>query len=190
MKRVRQEYNGKRTSPITFRVPADLVRDMREEAEDSRVSLNTLTNQLLDRYVRRGRHSNKLGLIPMTRPFLKEALRNLTEEEIKQMARNGSKEALKELVLLSKGNFSIGSFISVFNEWLKVSWMAHRYEYNKNGHHYVIHHELGKKWSLYIAELLTAIFNELTNIEPIVDVRDDSVSLSVNRSPLHPIHLQ
>ena len=173
------EKNRGKTYPITFRLSDELIEDLKKEAESKGISVGNLVNQVLDRYTAWERHSNKLGLIPMTRPFLKEALRNLTEEEIKQMARNGSKEALKELVLLSKGNFSIGSFISVFNEWLKVSWMAHRYEYDGKSHNYVIHHELGKKWSLYIAELLTAIFNELTNIEPKVDVRDDSVSLSV-----------
>jgi len=172
--------NDKRTCPITFRLPEGLVNELRKEAQDKKVSLNTLTNQLLHRYITWEKHSGKIGLIPITRPFLSELVKDLSSEEIKQLACNGSKDTLKELVLLSNGAFTLDALISVFNEWLKASWMTYRYEYDNMVHHYVIHHGLGTKWSLYLAELLTAICMETMKTKPEIEIRNDSITFAVS----------
>jgi len=175
-----EEDDKKKTYPITFRIPEKLLEDLRREAEGAEVSLNTLVKQVFDRYMAWERHSSKIGLIPMTRPFLKEVVQYLPEQKIRQIARNASKDALKELVLIARGNFSFQSFISVFNEWLKASWMTYRYEYDNMVHHYVIHHGLGTKWSLYLAELLTAICMETMKIKPEIEIRRDSITFAVS----------
>jgi len=166
-----------KTYPITFRLPVTLVEELKRESANSRVSLNTLVKQIFDKYILWERHSNKLGLIPSTRPFLAETLKNLSDEQIKHIAYNGSKNALKELVLLARGDLSLHSFVSVFNEWLKASWMAYRYEFDGKKHRYVIHHNLGIKWSLYLSDLLTAISVDLTCVNPHVVIRKESISV-------------
>ncbi len=179
------ENGKKRTCPITFRLPEKLIDDLKGEATGGKVSLNTLANQVFERYMAWDRHGAKIGLIPMTRPFLKETLQQLPEAKIRQIAHNASKDALKELVLIMTGDFTLESFISAFNEWLKVAWMIHRYEYDGNGHRYVIYHGLGRKWSLYLSELLFAICKDLVRIEPQIEVRKDSISFYVSKSPLN-----
>lgn len=171
-----------RTYPITFRLPEKLVEDLRAEAENVEVSLNTLVNQVFDRYMSWERHSSKVGLIPVTRPFLREAIQNIPDEKIKQIARNASKDALKELILITKGTFNLDSFIAVFNEWLRASLITHRYEYDGDGHDYVIHHELGEKWSLYLSELLIAICKDLINVKPKIEIRKSSISFSFSQT--------
>jgi len=176
------EKEKKRTYPITFRLAERLVEDLKKEAESNKVSLNTLVNQLFDRYMVWERHSAKLGLIPVSRSFVKETLQHLTDEKIKQMARHVSKDALKELVLITKGDFTLNSFISVFNEWLRASLITYRYEYDGKVHHYVIHHELGERWSLYVSELLIAICKDLVTIRLEFEVRKSSVSFSLHEA--------
>ena len=172
----------KRTRPITFRLPEELIEEIRKEAEDVQISLNTLVNQVFNRYVRWERHGNKIGLIPMTRPFLKRAVQHLPEGKLKQIAHNSSKDALKELVYITKGSFTLDSFLSVFNEWLRASFMTHKYEYDGGGHHYIIHHDLGEKWSFYLSELLTAICKDLGNGKPETEIRRYSMSASFQQA--------
>jgi len=170
----------KKTYPITFRLPEKLVEDLKKEAENVQISLNTLANQVFERYICWERYSGKMGLIPMTRPFLKAVVKSLSNEEIKKIAHNASKDALKELVLITRGNFTLDDFVSVFNEWLRVSWMTHRYSYDAKGHHYIIYHDLNKKWSLYLSELMNAICNDLAGIKSTIAVRKDSISVSLS----------
>jgi hypothetical protein len=166
-----------KTYPTTFRLPVTLLGELKKESGSARVSLNTLVKQILDRYVLWERHSGKLGLIPLTRPFIAETVKSLSDERIRHIAYNGSKNALKELILLARGDLTLDSFTSVFNEWLKASCMAYRYEFDGEKHRYVIHHDLGKKWSLYLSDLLTAVCKDLTQVNPKIVVRKRSLSV-------------
>jgi hypothetical protein len=136
-------------------------------------------NDLLDKYISWQRNSSRMGLIPMTRSFLASSLQNIPDDKIKEIAYNGSKDALIELVLLSEGHLTIDSFISVFSQWLKASWMVHRYDYDGKSHHFVIHHDLGRKWSFYLSELLTAICNGTLRVRPEIKISTSSISISI-----------
>ncbi|MFQ5941457.1 MAG: hypothetical protein ACE5KA_07160 [Nitrososphaerales archaeon] len=173
-----------KTYPMTFRLPETLIADLKKEAEDAQVSLNTLIKQVIDRHVSWERYSEKMGLVPLTRPFLKDVLKQLSDEKIKEIANNSSKDALRELTLLAKGTYDLASFISIFNEWLRASWMTHRYESTAEGHEYVIYHNLGRKWSLYLVELLDAVISDLVHTRPVVDIRKDSISFSIKKTEL------
>jgi hypothetical protein len=171
---------NKRTCLVTFRLPEELVDDLRDEAKNTQISLNTLANQILNKHVAWERHSGKLGLIPMPRPLVKEVFRDLSNKRIQKMASNSCKEAIKELVLIKEGNFTLDSFISVFNEWLRASWLVHRYKKNIDGYHYVIYHNLSKTFSVYLAELLMSILDDLHNYRREITVRQDSLSIAIS----------
>src|SRR2546426_3301241 len=171
---------NKKTCLVTFRLPEKLVEELRDEAKNTQISLNTLANQILNRYVAWERYSSKLGLIPMPRPLVKEIFRDLSNRRIQKIASNSCKDAIKELVLIKEGNLTLDSFISVFNEWLKASWLVHRYKKNIEGHHYVIHHNMNKMFSKYLAELLMSILDDLHSYNREITVRQDSLSISIS----------
>ncbi|MFQ5970316.1 MAG: hypothetical protein ACE5J2_07480 [Nitrososphaerales archaeon] len=180
MYKVGYEQDKKRTYPMTFRLPETMVSDLKSEADHEKVSLNTLVNQVFDKHVAWDRYSSKLGLIPMTRAFIKETIEYLPDQKIKEIANNAGKEALKELVLIASGIFTLNSFVSVFNEWLRASLMTHRYEHDASGHHhYFIHHDLGDKWSLYLSELLRAISRDLGSYSPSIRVFEGGIAFSL-----------
>lgn len=176
---VETNYQKDKTYPVTFRLPSKLVGDLKKESENLQISLSTFARQVFDRYLTWEKPCNEVGLIPMARSFLKEVLNGLPDDKIKKIARNASKNALRELILISKGEFTLDCFIPVFNEWLRASLMAHRYEYDGMVHHYVIHHDLGGKWSLYLSELLISTMKQLVKKEPEIEVRRYSVVFRV-----------
>jgi len=87
------------------------------------------------------------------------------------------------LVLIKEGNLTLDSFISVFNEWLRASWIVHRYKKNIEGHHYVIYHNLNKTFSIYLAELFISILDDLHNYRREITVRQDSLSIAFAAKP-------
>jgi len=176
---VTDPIKNKRTCLITFRLPEELAGELREEAKNTQISLNTLASQILNRYVTWERYSDKLGLMPMPRSVMKEMFCDLSNEKIRNMASNSCSEALKELVLIKEGSLTLESFISVFNEWLKASGIVHRYKKNMNCYHYVIHHSLNKTFSVYLAELLTSILDDLHNCNKEITVRQESLSITI-----------
>jgi len=174
---------NRKTCLVTFRLPEELVEDLREESKNTQISLNTLANQILNKYVAWERPSGKLGLIPMPRPLVKEIFRDIPNKRIQRVARNSCKDAIKELVLIKEGNLTLDSFILVFNEWLRASWIVHRYKKNIEGHHYVIYHNLNKTFSIYLAELFISILDDLHNYRREITVRQDSLSIAFAAKP-------
>ena len=174
---------NRKTCLVTFRLPEELVEDLREESKNTQISLNTLANQILNKYVAWERPSGKLGLIPMPRPLVKEIFRDMPNKRIQRVARNSCKDAIKELVLIKEGNLTLDSFILVFNEWLRASWIVHRYKKNIEGHHYVIYHNLNKTFSIYLAELFISILDDLHNYRREITVRQDSLSIAFAAKP-------
>jgi predicted HicB family RNase H-like nuclease len=62
--------NPSKSLTMTFRINGNVLKKMRENAEDRDISLNTLANQIFKRYVEWDSYQPKLGMIPMARPVV------------------------------------------------------------------------------------------------------------------------
>ena len=90
---------AKKTSTITFRIDQEFEKGLRKEAEEKRVSLNTLANQILGDHVDLGQFMKKFGIIEMSKGSFKELLNVLDEKNIINFAKTiGSKEP-KDFIL-------------------------------------------------------------------------------------------
>ena len=59
--------SAKKTSTITFRIDEKYERGLRKEAEEKRVSLNTLANQIFGDHVEYEQFMKKFGMVEMSR---------------------------------------------------------------------------------------------------------------------------
>jgi hypothetical protein len=75
-----------------------------------------------------------------------------------------AKTANKDSILLLKKEYTIKSALDFLETWIKISGYPYRHEQDNNGqnrHLYVIQHDMGKKWSIYLANLYQFLFDEL-----------------------------
>ena len=61
-----------------------------------------------------------------------------------------------------------------------MDFESYRHEVNYERHHYAIKHEMGMKWSLYLKELFRFIFEEFGLGRVVFDVRDNTLSFTVD----------
>ena len=64
--------NQAKTETITFRLPTHLIEELRNDAELEEVSLNAFVTRIFSNHIQWERYERKVGLLPMTKPFLKE----------------------------------------------------------------------------------------------------------------------
>jgi hypothetical protein len=149
---------------MTFRLDGKTVERLKEESEYRQISLNTLVNQILRRFVEWDMYESKLGMIPLAKPIIVEFFQKASDEEIIDMAKRTGKNAIKEIALFMKGRIDVNTFLSWFETRMKTSSIEithHRLKDNDNKHSYIIKHDLGKNWSLYHKTLLESIFNDV-----------------------------
>jgi hypothetical protein len=150
-----------KTQVNTFRLPASLVAELKKEAGLEKINLNALVMKILANHVLWGRYERKVGLLPMTKPFVKAAIQRLDNNEIIKLALNIEKETFSDILHFMKGEYTVNDFIEILRAWLNVAWMQHNIEQTNNSYIFKIQHDLGDKWSLYVETLIRELFTDI-----------------------------
>jgi hypothetical protein len=155
--------NGtKKTSTMTFRIDENIVTKLRDEADNREISLNTLVNQILKRFVEWDLFEPKLGLIPMAKPLVVELFENMSEDEIVDIARRVGKNTVRDTALFMKHKMDLESFLNWFETRMKASFVEVSHRIAEDGKHsYILKHDLGRNWSIYHRIILELIFNDV-----------------------------
>jgi hypothetical protein len=70
-------------------------------------------------------YERKVGLTPMTKPFLKEVIKQMTDEQIIHLTEKIEKDTFKNILTFRKSSHDIDDFIEVLRTWLTLSWIQH-----------------------------------------------------------------
>lgn len=169
---------AKKSSTITFRIDEKYEKDLRSEAEEKRISLNTLANQIFGEYVEFSKFMKKFGMVEMSKGSFRELLGILDEKNIINFAKSiGSKEP-KDFILFKWTDLSpstVSEFIRMYFEHCGYG-MCHIKQEN-DSIIVSIHHEFGKKGSIFLKAFLEAIIQSTLDIEGKAVATQNSVSL-------------
>ena len=176
---VNENKTGK-TRSITFRLESSIIEELQTEAEYRETSLNVLINQILRRYSNWERYENKLGMIPIPKIMLSSIMDEVMKigkdggiEDVANFRNKITKELsqiafafLKDSVLLIKKNYNLLVVLEVLEQYMKVVGINSDHRIEDDGKHvYVIQHNLGENWSLFIKEFLILIFENLGKVK-------------------------
>lgn len=168
----------KKTSTITFRFDEELEKGLRKEAEEKRISLNTLANQIFGTHVEFGQFMKKFGIVEMSKGAFKEILESLDEKNIINLAKSiGSKEP-RDFILFKWKKLTVDSvseFIKMYFEHCGYGMCDMQREESNNA--VSIHHDFGKKGSIFLKAFLEAIVQSTLEKEADVTITENSVSL-------------
>lgn len=149
------------TITITFRIDSDIMRQMKEKAEQDGIAYNTLVGPIFKIH-RLGMHvENRAGIIPLTRPVAYELFKRLSKE-VTNLAVEVGKNAVYDITLFMRGGINRVSFIDWFLSRMRNSSTSVVSKSASSGHKaYVMKHDMGENWSLYHKTIMEAIFHSL-----------------------------
>lgn len=152
------------TTTVTFRLDANTVKKLQTEAKEKDISLNTLVNQIMKRYLEWDRFEAKVGMVLVAKPVIAELFAKLTKDQVIDLASQIGKSAVRDIALFMKGRLSINSFLS----WLEArmrNCSQFNYQQENGIKKYIFKHDLGENWSLYHKTIADLIFGESLNTE-------------------------
>ncbi len=151
--------DSRKTVTMTFRIDESVMDLLRAESEKREVSLNTLVNQILKRFVDWDMYEPKVGMIPIAKPVLSAVFEKLNPDEVVEIAARVGKNAVHDMALFMKSRMDLDSFLSWYETRMKSSSIEFKHSVRNGTHSYILKHELGYNWSLYHKALLEEIFN-------------------------------
>lgn len=146
---------------VTLRFDGDILEHLRNEANQKRVSLNTLASQIFKEHAEFSGAAAKAGMIVFPKKLLVQLMDRLSEEELKQLSQGIAKNEMKDMLLMIKHQYSSEAFIDLIESWIRVCGFPFTHDQSGNTHDFIIQHDMGKRWSIYLAELFKFVFNDL-----------------------------
>jgi hypothetical protein len=146
---------------MTFRLNENVITTLRAESERRHISLNTIVNQILQRYVEWDMYESKVGLISMLKPVVAELFKKTNKQEIIDLARSIGKNATNDAALFMKNKMDIDSFLSWLDVRMKNSSVEINHSIEGSTHTYILKHDLGENYSLFQKTVLELIFTDV-----------------------------
>jgi len=164
----------KKSRTVSFRVPEDIISEIEKEARINLTSTNVLINQILLQYVSWDKFEHRMKMFPVAEDVLHYILDNLDESQRKE-AIDITFNAIRDWALVSKKKFDIHSCLQVLEDYCRMVGISVEESTSSGARTFVIRHNLGRKASIFIEELVEKIFWEIVKIK----VDFDSTSTTV-----------
>jgi hypothetical protein len=159
------QTKASKSESATFRLDSETMKNLRDEAKQKDISTNTLLNQIVKEHLNWHANASKAGFIAVRRLLITDLIDYLSEQQIISEAEKIAKNTNKDSILLLKKEYTMKSALGFIESWIKISGYPYRHEVvnnDENKHSYVIQHDMGKKWSIYLANLYQFLFDELS----------------------------
>ena len=179
-----QAKRRKRTESITFRIESEILASLRQEAKRKDVSVNTLVSQIARQHTSWYAMAAQAGFISVRKPLITKLLENQDDEQIRSLAGYVAKNSNKDFILMLRRKYNIHSVLSIIDTWIRISGYSYNHniediDYSNRVHMFVIHHGMGRRWSLYLAELYKNLFEEFEVSNAQFEITDSTLVFEV-----------
>jgi hypothetical protein len=173
--------NSKRTRTVSFRVPEDLIEEIEKEAKTKLISTNSLINRILLQYTSWDKYEERMKMYPVPKESLQHILEHLDE-----LRRNEAVDiifdSIRDWTLISKKKFDIHSCLQVLEEYCRMVNVIVEDTATSGKRTFVIRHNLGRKVSYLISELVAKIFWEIVKIKVDTEITNTTVIAKLRSS--------
>ncbi len=169
----------KKTATISFRIDSEYDKLLRGEAEEKKVSLNTLANQIFGEHLEWQRYIERFGTIVMSKDAFKLILDLLSEDRVVDLAVNIAAKAPKEFILFKWKNLNsdnVINFVKMFFAHCGYGQYDHVRDQSTN--RFSIRHELGRKGSLFLITYIKTVLKSTLGIDSEAIVTDNSITIN------------
>jgi hypothetical protein len=175
----------RKTIGHSFRINEESLETLTQEAQRQGISVNALTNKILNNYCQNGRWAQRLGQLQLSRSLVNNIMECIPNEKIVEIAKisgsTGAKDALRTMGITPTYD-NLMSFIKN-----NISEGANLFDYNHHNRDKkdIIHlrHELGPKWSMFIATQTATMFESILNKQVKSEVFENYATIEVTAQP-------
>lgn len=171
--------SGKRTSSITFRIDEKYDKALRKIAEEKKISLNTLANQIFGDFVELEQYTRKFGILKMSTDTFRRILSVIPEKDLVELAIRGGSQEAKEFILFKWKELSsknVTDFIKMYFEF--CGYGRCDMDSTEDKASISIHHDLKEKGSLYLKHFLEGLVRATLDKPCKTKITEDTVTLS------------
>lgn len=157
------------SQPRTFRIDADVMRSLEQEAKKQGATVNGLTCRILRKYVSVGTKLEQFQILSFPKKDILDLLDSIDDKAIAKLAATMGRTTAKEIVLQLYGDLSAKTYLQFLTIYLGgyANWGSFYTEPFDGGFTIRVSHGIGKKWSLFLRNYLEASAIEISAKKPV-----------------------
>jgi len=171
----------KKSSPCSFRIDADTLRNLRVESKKRHTTTNALVNQALRGYMEWYRFEPIIGFVSLSKVVLRQVFEKLTLAEVNEIGKIGAREVADTSIFMI-GTITLKSFLDWYELRMTNSSAQVNHSIDGNLHTYIIRHDVGQNWSLHQKIILELIIDRLFKKKIKVDIDPSTISFQISIS--------
>lgn len=169
------------TEGVTFRLPSENLEQLYREAETRQISVNTLVNQIINEHLDWHLYAAQAKLYYVPKPFISRVLERFTEQQLSDLAEASANKDFVDIGLLLRGEFTISSFLSILENWSRISDIPYRTEEDETAQKIIIEHNMGPKYSYLFKEIYRRLLENAFDTKTQFDITDNTIVLTINK---------
>lgn len=167
----------RKTVVTTFRLSQGALQSLQKEAREQKTSLNTLVNQIIAKHLEWDSFAHKYGFVNFPQDFYTGIIHAADESQLTKAAVEAGSQ-LREYLLFSFGKANASTLVEALSFAGKYAGLG-GIELKSVGsrHRLIIHHNLGRKHSLYLSRLLETAIALVVGSRPDSEIGDELVMM-------------
>ena len=173
----------KRKVRHSFSIEEEWFKVLKEEAEREGISANAFLNKILKDYAQIYRFSKRFGIVYLSYPTLSAFVNCCPKDRVIEIAKFSASTLVKDgmrTIGLPMNYDSVTYFIKNIFGGL-AGWFKCDHHIRSNVEVFHLRHGLGNKWSIFIAEVTSTMFEYLLNKKVETEILENSVTITIER---------
>lgn len=166
------------SSIVSIRIPQKYKEKLIEKAEQENITVNTIVGKMIQDQMDWREYAESIGFVLVTKALLKLLIQDSNESKLLKIAEE-NKTTIKNVIKYINGEVNLDTFLRTLNLWLHNNHLPFRYTVKDSTIQYVIHHEMGKKWSKYLHHLNSSILNDIGHATMNEEIEDDTLAFEI-----------
>lgn len=168
-----------RTTTGTFRISERVYEAMQKEAEEKRVSLNSIVNQVLYEHAFEPIPAMNSSFVAMPRSLYSDILSRISDDDAKQIGQLCARRVAKSFMLARHGAITVETITETMRSYADRAGYGEYSEASEDGKRIItIMHEFGPKHSESTAAYAEALF-QLVGLRPTITTTDGAVVIKI-----------
>ena len=159
------------------RITEDLDALLETDAAEKGITPGTLLSTILKKYAEWDRFAERYGLVSINKQILRKLVEIASDDEIKNLGTEAGKYYLDRTMFWYK-QVNLEYFTEMLKNSAKYGGIT-QLDYENLGDNHVItlRHDFGRKWSLYLAELVRTALSDAFAVTPLIETSESSVDI-------------
>ena len=166
---------------ITFRLEKSILDELRQESEQTGISVNSLVNQIIKCYIQWHKPAKKAGIGHFSKVFHAKMISSFSEEQVIKISEDFCKHYFSDISNMLRTESSFSLLMDKFCNWLDISGFPYRLDSLDGTHTYVIQFDMGRNWSLHIKTCMQIIFERYGMKNAQCEMTDNAIMIKYNR---------